>query len=86
MEICSKNEQRFVEQASIILQTDPNMLQECLNLLQLPSPNEGLVLVDDNLIYILCKVSLASPSLTCAWHSSAPACFNPLPICEKLST
>ena len=44
MEICSKNKQRFVEQASIILQTDPNMLQECFNLSQLPSPNEGLVL------------------------------------------
>jgi hypothetical protein len=29
----------------------------------------------DNHSFLLGKAGLASPSFSCAWHSSAPACF-----------
>jgi hypothetical protein len=40
----SRMNQECLKQAPIILQANQNMLQKCFNMLQLPSPNEGLVL------------------------------------------
>jgi hypothetical protein len=62
--------QDCLKEASINLQANPNKLQECFNLSQLPSSDEGLCFLVLNVpSLLLCPVVTISTTLVWLWHS-----------------